>query len=96
MLPNNLKTLVLFLTIMICDSLLAQQRLEMEGTEIIGNKELPQVLYIVPWKSTQRVNFPNPPVESIMDQVLKPIERSTFKRQVRYHEVIFPIATTSE
>lgn len=68
----------------------AQQRLDLEGTSIIGNKELPKVLYIVPWKATEKVNFASPPIVSIMDQALTPIDRNTFRRQVRYHQVIFP------
>lgn len=69
----------------------AQQRLELDGTSIIGNKELPKVLYLVPWKATEKVEFPSPPIVSIMDQALTPIERSTFRRQVRYHQAIFPV-----
>ena len=79
----------MLLPIFYAHSAMAQQRLEMEGTSIIGNKELPNVLYIVPWKSTETVNFPSPPIESIMDQALKPLERNAFRRQVRYHDAIF-------
>ena len=90
----NLIKITLFLTILIpiifSTSANAQQRLELEGTSIIGNKELPNVLYIVPWKKTERVDFPSPPIVSIMDQALAPIERNTFRRQVRYHQAIFP------
>jgi hypothetical protein len=71
----------------------AQQRIEMEGTSITGNKESPKVLYIVPWKSTETVDFPSPPVESIMDQPLVPLERNAFRRQIRYHVAIFPVST---
>ena len=71
----------------------AQQRIEMEGTSITGNKESPNVLYIVPWKSTETVDFPSPPVESIMDQPLVPLERNAFRRQIRYHATIFPVST---
>jgi hypothetical protein len=35
----------------------AQEKLQMEGTEITGNKELPKVLYIVPWKSIERFDI---------------------------------------
>ena len=84
-----LKITSMLLPILFAASALAQQRLEMEGTAIIGNKELPKVLYIVPWKSTETVNFPSPPVVSIMDQTLKPLERSAFRRQIQYHSAIF-------
>jgi hypothetical protein len=74
----------------------AQQRLELDGTSIIGNKELPNVLTIVPWKSIEKVDLPSPPIVSIMDQALTPIERDTFQRQVRYHQAIFPVAGTQQ
>jgi len=67
----------------------AQERLQMEGTEITGNKELPRVLYIVPWKSVERFEISSPPITSIMDQQLTPIERAAFKRQIHYHDAIF-------
>lgn len=31
----------------------AEDRLELETTFIKGNKELPQILYVVPWKDTK-------------------------------------------
>ena len=68
---------------------MAQERLEMEGTEIIGNKELPRVLYIVPWKSVERFELTSPPIISVMDQKLSPIERAAFKRKINYYNAIF-------
>ena len=67
----------------------AQERLQMKGTEITGNKELPRVLYIVPWKSAERFEISTPPINSIMDQQLGLIERASFKRTVHYHDAIF-------
>ena len=71
-----------------------QERLEMQGTAITGNKELPKVLYIVPWKSVERFDISTPPITSIMDQELVPIERASFKRTVHYHDAIFATAKT--
>ena len=68
----------------------AQERLEMEGTAIIGNKELPKVLYIVPWKSAERISLSTPPYTSVLDEPLQPLERPTFKRQVKYYNEIYP------
>jgi hypothetical protein len=67
----------------------AQESLQMEGTEITGNKELPRVLYIVPWKSVERFDIKSPPITSIMDQELNHIDRASFKRQIHYHDAIF-------
>ena len=57
-------------------SVSAQEKLQMEGTEITGNKELPRVLYIVPWKSADRFELTSPPVASVLDQKLGPIDQS--------------------
>tara|TARA_R110002167_G_C12198974_1_gene606504 strand:- start:69 stop:368 length:300 start_codon:yes stop_codon:yes gene_type:complete len=67
----------------------AQETLEMEGTAIVGNKELPRVLYIVPWKSTERFDISTPQVVSIMEQQLSKIDRPSFKRKIHYHDAIF-------
>ncbi len=67
----------------------AQQNLQMEGTEITGNRELPMVLYIVPWKSVQRFEIETPPITSIMDQKLAPLDRAAFKRTINYHDAIY-------
>ena len=71
----------------------AQERLEMEGAEIKGNRELPKVLYVVPWKSVERFQIESPPIISIMEQKLTPIDRASFRRKINYHEAIFSKAT---
>lgn len=81
-----------FLTISLNFSVQAQQRLEMEGTAIIGNKELPKVLYIVPWKSAEAVNLNTPPYRSVLDEALQPVDRSSFRRQINYYNEMYPSA----
>jgi hypothetical protein len=93
-------TLVLMMAVAGSGGVTAQDSLELEGTEITGNKELPMVLYIVPWKSAERFDIQSPPITSIMDQPLKPIERTAFKRSINYHQAIFstprPLGPASE
>ena len=67
----------------------AQQSLQLEGTEITGNKELPMVLYIVPWKSPERFDIQSPPITSVMDAPLTTIDRPSFKRTINYHQAIY-------
>ena len=74
-------------------ALSAQESLQLEGTAITGNKELPMVLYIVPWKSVERFEIKPPEITSIMDQKLQPIERASFKRTIDYHQAIYSKAT---
>ena len=68
----------------------AQERLDMEGTAIIGNKELPKILYIVPWKSTETIAMDAPEYDSVLDQAPQPIDRDSFRRRVNYYRHLYP------
>lgn len=60
-------------------------RATIDRTEIIGNRELPKVLYIVPWKKPAAGDLTGPPVESVLNEALAPIDRDVFRRQVHYN-----------
>ena len=62
----------------------AQDRADIERTQIIGNRELPKVLYIVPWKKPLQGDLSGRPGGSVLDEVLAPVDRDVFRRQVRY------------
>jgi len=62
----------------------AQDRADIDRTQIIGNRELPKVLYIVPWKKPLPGGLSGRPVASVLDEVLAPIDRDVFRRQVQY------------
>lgn len=64
------------------------ERLIMQGTAVIGNQELPKVLYIVPWKKSELPDLSEPPLESLIDEALKPIDRNVFRRQVDYYQAL--------
>ena len=66
----------------------AEERLDMEGTRIRGNQELPKVLYIVPWKQSEVPDLSQPPLESLIDEALAPVERDVIQRKVRYYDAI--------
>ncbi len=59
--------------------------IELGRTEITGNQELPKVLYIVPWKKADPGDLMGRPVNSLLDEVLAPIDREEFLRQVDYY-----------
>lgn len=64
----------------------ADARIEMETAKIHGNRELPRVLYIVPWKKAPVGDLVGRPVESLLDEVLAPLDRDVFVREVEYYE----------
>jgi len=68
----------------------AKDRLDLDSTQITGNRELPKVLYIVPWRSAEQGDLVGRPVNSLLDEVLEPVDRDVFRRQNRYFEALQP------
>ncbi len=54
-------------------------------TEITGNQELPKVLYIVPWQKADPGDLTGRPVNTLLDEVLAPLDREEFTRRVDYY-----------
>ena len=59
--------------------------MQLSRTEITGNQELPKVLYIVPWKKSDPGDLMGRPANTLMDEVLAPVDREEFLRQVNYY-----------
>ena len=72
----------------------AQDRLELGTTQITGNRELPRVLYVVPWKRPDLGDLAGRPANSLLDEVLAPVDRDVFRRQNRYYEALKPDAVS--
>jgi hypothetical protein len=72
----------------------AQDRLQLDATQITGNSELPRVLYVVPWKRSDLGDLTGRPVNSLLDEVLAPVDRDVFRRQNRYYEALRPDAAS--
>jgi len=69
-----------------------QDRLELESTQITGNKELPKVMYVVPWRRPDLGEFAGKPPNSLLDELLTPVDRDVFRRQNRYFSALQPDA----
>jgi hypothetical protein len=63
--------------------------MELGRTEITGNQELPKVLYIVPWQKSDPGELMGKPVNTLIDEVLAPIDREEFIRQVNYYDDLY-------
>lgn len=62
----------------------ALDRLELESTAITGNRELPKVMSIVPWKAAEPPAGPDRPMGSLIEEVLSPLDRDEFRREITY------------
>jgi hypothetical protein len=77
--------LALVLGVSCTGAVVAQDRADIDRTQIIGNRELPKVLYIVPWKKPVPGELAGRPVSSVLDEALAPVDRDVFRRQLTYH-----------
>jgi hypothetical protein len=68
---------------------LSIDRLQLDTTSIRGNQELPRVLYIVPWKDPAMGELVGKPVNSLIDEVLAPVDRDVFRRQTNYFDQLY-------
>jgi hypothetical protein len=64
--------------------------LQLGTTDITGNRELPKVLYIVPWKRSDLGDLNGRPPNSLLDEVLQPLDRDVFRRENRYYDALKP------
>jgi hypothetical protein len=62
----------------------AVDRLQLDATAITGNRELPKVMSIVPWKAAEPPSGPDRPMGSLIEEVLSPLDRDEFRREITY------------
>jgi hypothetical protein len=63
--------------------------LDLGTTSVTGNQELPKVLYIVPWKRSDLGDLVGRPVNTLLDDVLAPVDPEVFERQLNYYESLY-------
>jgi hypothetical protein len=76
---------LLTLALAACVGASAQDRTELDRTTITGNRELPKVLTIVPWKKPLPGQLLGRPVQSLLDEPLLPLEPEVFRRLMDLH-----------
>lgn len=64
----------------------SKEALRLESTVVTGNRELPKVMSIVPWKKAQPGEIAARPSSSLLNEILSPVDREVFRRQLRYYE----------
>ncbi len=62
--------------------------IELDTTAITGNRELPKVMYVVPWKRADLGDLAGKPANSLVEEALSPVDRAVFRREVRYFSAV--------
>lgn len=65
---------------------MAEQRLDLEGAAIFGNRESPNILYVVPWRKPGNIPLMPPPRMGGMDELLAPLDRDVFRRRLEWRQ----------
>jgi hypothetical protein len=63
-------------------------RLELGTATVTGDREQPKVMYIVPWKRSDIGDLSAKPMNSLVDEILAPVDRDVFKREVVYYHAV--------
>ena len=63
-------------------------RLELGTATVTGDREQPKVMYIVPWKHSDIGDLTGKPMNSLVDEILAPVDRDVFKREVLYYHAV--------
>ena len=66
--------------------LMAEEVKELSGISIIGNKEAPKSLYIVPWKNSQ-VGVETSLTSGLLDNSNRLIDKEVFMRELEFYEL---------
>mgnify|MGYP006921588359 CR=1 FL=1 len=59
---------------------------DLSGISIIGNKEAPKSLYIVPWKDSE-VGVESSLTSGLLDESMKPVDKEVFMRELEYYQL---------
>src|ERR1700716_464934 len=63
-------------------------RLELGTATVTGDREQPKVMYIVPWKRSDIGDLAGKPMNSLVDEILAPVDRDVFRREVVYYHAV--------
>ena len=71
-------------------------RISLDPTAITGNRELPKVMSIVPWKTAEPPAGPDRPMGSLIEELLAPVDRDEFRREITYYHGLTSQSTTRD
>lgn len=81
--------LVFSLVLLSSLDVLAADRIELDETAIQGSRELPKILYIVPWKSARLGLLQGSAGSSSFDTSFEALDRDVFRRQIEYYGALY-------
>ncbi|MDH5547936.1 MAG: hypothetical protein OEZ43_20355 [Gammaproteobacteria bacterium] len=68
-------------------SVVAEEKIQLDTDNVIGNEEAPKALYVVPWRPLQPVTAAGLEIESMLDEELELVDPNDFKRKVELYKI---------
>ncbi len=86
-----LKTSIVWLILLTGLAIAEQRKVDIEvkelsGISIIGNKEAPKSLYIVPWQNSE-VGVATSLNSGLLDDSMRPLDKEVFLRELDFYEL---------
>lgn len=88
--------IIIFMMLSWCSSVWAEEKKsdkkvdsdvkELSGISIIGNKEAPKSLYIVPWKDSE-VGVQTSLKSGLLDESMRPVDKEVFMRELNFYQI---------
>ena len=83
-----MKYIIPIFLVLLSTSLQAAERLNMEGTKIRGNQELPKVLYIVPWQDPTGIPTIQLDPTFTEHEVFRRVYPPAYQRELKYYDLL--------
>ena len=83
--------LILLLTLTMSNTSYAEKKKKdnaktLSGISIIGNKDAPKSLYIVPWRSSE-LGIESDLNSSLLNEGMHPVDKDVFVRELNFYEI---------
>lgn len=73
---------------MLSQPAVAEIRLDMDAMSVVGNRELPRIVYIMAWRKAPQGDVLQQSLESMHSNEVGPLDRDVFRRQIEYHRLL--------
>ncbi len=76
-------TMLVLFVLLVPDAIAQQTSIRLES-KVMGNRELPRVMYIVPWRQPGELGFDWQPEPGIAGELFQPLRRDEYLRRLQY------------
>ena len=91
MLKMITSSLLLSIGLLVATVSQAEVRLDLDATSIIGNRELPRIVYLIAWRDAPEGDILEQSLDINHDNQMVPLDRDVFQRQISYHDLLFGV-----